>query len=382
MIRQLVQGIVKTGLPAVASHPAVPADDPALAAQAVLSADPLDLMLYVEQCWDAYSASAGPARRQRWASGRFSAITPPASAGPHTPGWDHLAASHAIENTRASQILLRVVREYRNGESLGHPSAATRHWLEATEALLPGTGAALTSALTAPAAAEATRRNAYWRLLGMDLAFGSEDNGPADYVKASAANAVFLSQFEALLRELWRAGNRPPASDDAATRDRIARMAAELHALLGARRMGGMLDRVELDAATMAGWLALSLGSSSAVIADLGARADTPAERLVRVGQRVGLAAHAKSEALLALAEPLSFLLRTLESMPTDSTSLDHEVVASLYRPHTPAGAAARRVASGWSQATGRDLTTPDATHVRPEPWRGRHNPGGSGRTR
>ena len=86
-----------------------------------------------------------------------------------------------LENTRAVQILRRVVREYRFGEGLGVPSVATQRWLDATESLLFGAQNLLspwvsTSALrTDP---EAVRRNAYWRMFGLDLAFGTDDNRP------------------------------------------------------------------------------------------------------------------------------------------------------------------------------------------------------------
>ena len=148
MIRQLIKGIVNsaTGLPATTAYPAVPQGDINAATDAVLIADPFDLALYIEQFWDSYNPSAGPARRTLWGGGRFSTITPPApivaptTSAPGVPSWDHLAYSYVIENSRASQILRRVVREFRSGEGLGIPSANTRRWLESTEALLHGAG--------------------------------------------------------------------------------------------------------------------------------------------------------------------------------------------------------------------------------------------------
>src|SRR5262245_41726836 len=120
MIRQLVKGIFTLGLPAAPPYPAVPPGDIDKATTAVLTADPIDLTLYLEQFWDRFSSSAGPARRNLWATGRFSSITPPAPIALPTPGspgvpsWDHLAYSYVIENSRASQILRCVVREYRS----------------------------------------------------------------------------------------------------------------------------------------------------------------------------------------------------------------------------------------------------------------------------
>lgn len=365
MIRQLVKGIFNAGLPAVPPYPAVPPNDLKLATDAVLSADPLDLALYLEQFWDAYSHSAGPARRHLWASGRFSAIAPPPPivlpqppAEPGVPGWDHLAYSYVLENTRANQILRRVVREYRSGESLGVPSPGTWRWLETTEALLHGAGHPVASWLSGGGGgqdAESVRRNAYWRLLGMDLAFGTEDDRPHGYVKPTAANTGFVGLFEELLSELWRAvsGIEDAVAGNGADQDRIFRIVQELRDLLGSRRLGGMLDREELAAATVSGWIELTLGSDNFVIADLKAQAASPGDRLKLIGNRVGLPSHGRSGALLSMSGHLSILLRTIESgVITEAT------VATLYQAGTPIGDATRRVIAEWSEMTGKDWKT------------------------
>jgi hypothetical protein len=61
MIRQLVDGIIASGLRPARHLSAVAKHDPAAAADAVLTADPVDLLLCPEQCWDDFSPSAGPA---------------------------------------------------------------------------------------------------------------------------------------------------------------------------------------------------------------------------------------------------------------------------------------------------------------------------------
>ncbi|WP_042876355.1 hypothetical protein [Cupriavidus necator] len=363
MIRQLVKGIFTLGLPAAPSYPAVLPGDLDKATEAILIADPLDLTLYIEQFWDSYSLSAGPARRNLWTSGRFSTINPPAPIAlpnppgdPGVPSWDHLAYSYVLENTRASQILRRVVREYRSGEGLGVPSPQTRRWLEATEALLHGAGNLIAPWLSTSAArqdAEGVRRNAYWRLLGMDLAFGTEDNRPAEYVKASAANTDFVRLFEELLYELWRAISniKNLVAGNETDQDRIFRIAQELQFVLRSRRLGEMLDREELAAATVLGWIELTLSNDNFVVTDLKAQSTSSANRLRLIGNRVGLQAHSKSAALLSMSEHISILLRTIESAVITETT-----VAKLYQPGTPIGEATRRVITEWSAATGRDL--------------------------
>ena len=105
----------------------------------VLTADALDLALYLEQVWDAevdpFPAPPGsllePARRKlrSLGLGRFSSLAPAPSNDPQRPPlWDHAGYAYVLENTRAVQILRRVVREYRSGETLGVPTAATRQW--------------------------------------------------------------------------------------------------------------------------------------------------------------------------------------------------------------------------------------------------------------
>src|SRR5262245_50760976 len=126
MIPLLVQRIVNGGM------------TPEAAALRVLTADPFDLVLHMEQLWDLFNpwngqSAAGPARKVLWATGEFSPYVPT-----DLPPWDHLGYSYALENTRIVQILRRVVREYRSGEGLGVPSLETQQWLDATETLLFG----------------------------------------------------------------------------------------------------------------------------------------------------------------------------------------------------------------------------------------------------
>jgi hypothetical protein len=200
--------------------------------------------------------------------------------------------------------------------------------------------------------AEAVRRNAYWRLLGMDLAFGTDDNRQPEYVKASAANTDFVRLFEELLFELWRAISNVKnlVAGNETDQDRIFRIAEELQFILRSRRLGVMLDREELAAATVLGWIELTINSDNAIISDLKAQSTSSANRLKMIGNRVGLQAHSKSAALLAMSEDISILLRMIESQViTQST------VSTLYLP-SGIGENSRRVITEWSAATGKDL--------------------------
>lgn len=130
----------------------------------------------------------------------------------------------------------------------------------------------------------------------------------------------------------------------------IFRIAEELQYVLRSRRLGKMLDREELAAATVLGWVELTLSNDNFVVEDLKAQSGSSANRLKLIGNRVGLPAHSKSAALFSMSEDLSILLRTIESaVITPST------VTILYLPG-PVGEASRRVITEWSAATGKDL--------------------------
>jgi hypothetical protein len=357
MIQQLVERLVaQLGI------------DLETAAGRVLTADPLDLVLEMEEVWDRANLwspnppPAGAARTALMALGEFhNATLPPSntSATPATPAFHHLGYALAVENTRVAQIMARVVRWFRSGESLGIPSYATQRWLDTTETLLLSAAypfaAWMSTSLVRPDA-EAVRRNAYYRLFGMDLAHGTESNAPYPYEKAETANRTFVPLFEELLYELWKAIENvrnlvgPNQSDD----DRIFRLAEQLAFILRSRRQNGLLGREELAAVTTMGWYDLTLSTNNPVIRDLRADAPNQSDRLRIIGERVGLAPHSKAASFFSMAEELSLFLRTLEARAVGDATQSW----ILYReaPAPAIGAAVRRVITEWSAASGQDL--------------------------
>ena len=341
----------------------------------VLTADPFDLFLEMELVWDRANLGspnpppAGTARRFLLAQGQFfDAAQPPqnSTATPTPPAWHHLGYSLAIENTRAIQILARVVRLFRTGESLGIPGQATQRWVDTTEALLGGArrGLGWSPGSPTPLDPEAERRNKYYRLFGMDLAFGTEGNTAYPYEKAAAANTTFVPLFEELLHELWQAienvHNLSGANqtDD----DRIYRLAEQLAFMLRARRQQALLGWDELAASTVTGWAELTLGSDNPVIRELRADATNAADRLKIIGDHVGLPAHSRATSFFSMASELSLLLRTLEARAVQDATQSW----LLYRD-TPApaiGAQVRRVITEWSAASGRSLKQRPRTPV------------------
>jgi hypothetical protein len=355
MIQQLVQRLIDAG------------SSQEDAAATVLESDPLDLVLHLEQVWDQVNlwnephGPAGAARRALSDLGQFRTAAPSTA-----PAWNHIGYAFVLENTRAVQILRRVVKEFREGESLGIPQRATLRWLDATEALLFGRFNLFVPWLETSAVRpdpEATRRNTYWRMFGADLAFGTEANTPAVFEKAAAANTGFMPLFQELLYALQQsmANARTTSGNQQRDDDRIFRLADQLADMLRARRQHGMLARDELGAATALGWVHLTLSTNSPVVGDLQADASSPGERLELIGERVALAPHRRAENFFAMATDLSLLLRTLEAGYVSGPEFAWLLYAdappqsdgSVPAGAEPLGAASWRVITEWSAASG-----------------------------
>ncbi|ART67351.1 hypothetical protein BTO20_00940 [Mycobacterium dioxanotrophicus] len=296
-----------------------------------------------------------------------------ASAPPPDSGtgarWDHLIYAYLIENTRLLPIFFRVVTEFLHGERLEVPSPATQQWLRTTEALfmrdLPSRSiGAITSSVRPDL--EATRRNAYYRLFGVDLNHGANNGAPYSYVRAQAANTGLIRTFEDFLREVWTASENYRntsginSKDDAA----IATHARDMQDMLTTRRRFGNLAREEFVIVSMLSWFDLTLESNNSVVVDLKATAASPEERLRKIGERVGLAPHAQSESFFRLAPRMSPLFRHIEEGVYNSIS----AVSALYADPTSGPPNQLRrdmldIINQWSIATGRDMkakrTTP-----------------------
>jgi hypothetical protein len=371
MIPQLVQRLIAAGMP------------PGNAAAAVLQADPLDLVLHIEEVWDAANlwqlAPLVPptARQTLFTTGWFNQVPPAAG----TVAWDHAGYALVLESSRVVQIMRRVVREYRSGERLGTPSVATQRWLDATEALVFGAAFPFSAWLSTSGVrpdAESVRRNLYWRLFGMPLGFGTDEDREATFEKSETANLSFRDLFEELLFELWKAienvrnSSGPNASDD----DRIFRLSEQLAYILRSRRQLALLGREELAAVTALGWFEVTLSVNSPVVQDLRAEATSAADRLKVIGERVKMPAHPRSAAFFSMAAELSLLLRTLEagfvSAPQFSWLLYLTQQQAINAGFIAVGGAAplgnevRRVITEWQAATGKNLKQmPRALEVR-----------------
>ena len=358
MIPQLVQRILATGLPIDRAR------------ELVLTADPLDLILHLEQVWATYDPGPPlpigvpqPARRTWMLEGQFANYWPVAN----DQAWHHLGASFVLENTRAVQIFKRVIREFRTGTALGVPSPLTLRWLDTTEALMYGSAnpfAGWLSTGVAGADGEIKRREAYWQLFGLDLAFGTDDNRPTVFDKGSAANTGFVTLFEELLFELWKAisNQKNFAGVNESDNDRIFRLAEALMFMLRSRRqgppntVGTVLLREELAAATILGWIDTTLASNSSVVRDAGAQATSAAGRLINLGAKVGLPAHSRATSLFEMSAELSRILKVIESGVVTGPDYAYILYRETHPTTTVYGSEARRVITEWAAATGKDL--------------------------
>lgn len=271
----------------------------------------------------------------------------------NTVSWHHVAYAYLLENTRVVDIFRRVVREWTHGEHLPAATIPTQRWVQVTEQVFfqdawPYSVRAVTSSLRR--SPEATRRGAYYRLLGMDLNHPMDEAAGSGYVKAEAANRDFATVFEALLTEVWKAYTYRTAmltqneTDDSAI-DNLVRRVREM---LRSRRLYATLSREEFDAIALLSWLHVTLDLASPVVANLNALAEGYADRLKRIGDQVGLPSHARSDAYFQLAAPVSRVLRGIEA--DAAANWPQALYNGLYT------ADMLQIITHWSIATGRNL--------------------------
>lgn len=274
--------------------------------------------------------------------------------------WDHLIYAYMIENTRIYEIFWRVLHEFLHGEKLGVPTAAAQHWLRNTEELFyrdPPPFSITTISSHIRADMRASRRNAYWRMFGMDLNHGADNGQPYSYVKADAYNNEFVTIFEEFLREAWVAIINVSNTSGSNPRDqgKLENLVANLQNMLMSRRANGNLSREEFAFVSMMSWFHLTVEFNSPIIEALRAEATGTEQRLFKVAQRVGLPAHGLSKSYFDIADPISRILILIEA---NGTGIVPHIVATA-----PPGAllneiqvALNTIITHWSIITGRDV--------------------------
>jgi hypothetical protein len=278
--------------------------------------------------------------------------------------WDHLIYAYMIENTRAYEIFRRVVRELLHGEAFGLPlNDATHQWLRTTETLFFSDWAPAPLDLVSRARPdlEASRRNAYYRMFGMDLNHGADGGRAYPYEKPAMANRDFVAAFEELLRLVWRAieneanTSGPKETDPEAIANLALRLQNMLNARRGGQATGLSLAQDEFVHVTTLGWFHLTVASDNAVITDLRAGGPSEEERLRLVGERVGVPAHGRSHSYFQIASAVSVLLKEIELGAYSTAALAPNLYA-LPPTGNPVRDNVLRVINHWSMITGRDM--------------------------
>ena len=233
--------------------------------------------------------------------------------------WLHLIYAYLIENTRITQIFQRVIQRYRFGEELNIiKEPYSRSWLYTTEQLFfrdsPNFYSFSLDSYLRPDS-EAARRNAYYRMFGMDLNHGTEANQAYQYPKAKAANKKFIAVFEKFLHEVWQGIQNTTNTSGANPTDKgtIENLVDELKDMMNDRRRYQNLEREEFFYTSMLSWFHIALLNNTPIVVDLDAQANSPDERLRKIGDKVGLPSHGKAKNLMELAEPLSLIFRMIE---------------------------------------------------------------------
>jgi len=274
--------------------------------------------------------------------------------------WHHLSYAYVLESTGIVEIFAEVVRRLVIGETMGVLSPDSIAWLRATEQLffrdLPTFSVASVLSQVRPFD-RTNRRNAYWRMFGLDLAHAVPPlwagSGPlADWKELTGPiNQDFRQKWSELLRQIWiGVENRANATGpNPADPSYIALLARALKDLLGNRRRGGALAREEFAYVTMLNWFHLTVDSNTSVIVDLQAQASSSADRLGALGQKVGITPALRSRELFDLAEPMSTLLRGIELGLFDT----EETATTLFTEKTNIFRDVLDTINNWQSATG-----------------------------
>jgi hypothetical protein len=350
------------------------------AQNALFASSPAEIMALLELCWRTRSpALKSGVIKQAWEANEanFSPLTSQEIAvrtkfnAPSGPGdvlevYSHAIESFCLENTRIVEIFRRVLGHFLYGEQLAVPpdsSASSSStdivsWLRVTESVFFSQSFAISPfsvMSTLRPSGDLVRRNLYYRMFGADLLHPSTESGSVEQLKPAASNRDFFLTFERLQAEVWRglvnatntSGRKD--TDDAA----IATMATRLCDTMRDRRLGGNLQREEFYASALLGWFNMAVAWNSPIVKALKAEADHPADRLARIGERVGLKAHVHSAAYIQMAPLAGTIMEAIETGTLNGSS-----TASLfYLPGAGSLASTmNELITLYMRATGRDI--------------------------
>ncbi len=297
----------------------------------------------------------------------------------------HLIYAYLIENTRILQIFERLIEMYLNDEGFGIAPANVYQWLINSERLFfkAESGKVHNNRSLIRPNSESNRRNAYYRMFGIDLAFGdinSGSGGIAQYHKAKTANQQFIPLFERYLAEVWQGYTNARNSIGPNTTDvnNLVLIASQLRELLRARRgrrpggglneyMASNLSAEEFAAVIFVSWFTFIISDDTEVVKFLNCQSSTIGERLIKIGEKVGIPAHTKCQSMFEMAAAASNLLNVIEIGSFLENDTNVQTMLSSLNPGTPASInsdfmrAFLIVINNWEKATGHKIKNPES---------------------
>jgi hypothetical protein len=218
-------------------------------------------------------------------------------------------------------------------------------------------------------------------MFGMDLAFGdinSQGGSILPYVKAKSSNQQFVALFEKYLSEVWQAyiNARNTSGANSADINILTDLATDLQELLFARRgntvvntYGNLhLSREEFSSVLMNSWFMFIITDNNPVVLYLNCQSSTIGERLLKIGEKVGIPAHTKCQSLFEMAGAASNVLRRIEDGHIFDDQPRMNLILNSLNPLAPGTDAdvnlmtdLLTVINFWEKATGHKIKNPEA---------------------
>jgi len=296
----------------------------------------------------------------------------------------HLIMAYMLENTRILQIFERVIEKSLHDEELGITNnPAVFNWFVNSEKLFFKNDyprAINIRSLIRPSS-DSSRRNAYMRMFGMDLAFGdinSTSGGVVEYAKAKASNTSFVALFEKYIIELWQGYTNARNANGPNTTDvnNLVQVALQLRELLQARRGGDPsqvpygnlnLSREEFSSIFLTTWFSFVVSYDSPVVNFLSCQSTTIGERLMKIGTKVGVPAHKKCQSLFEMAGAIAIILTSIETGGFLTNEVWVQGMLTSLNPGNPPSVQGNymnyflTVINNWEKATGHPIKNPEA---------------------
>jgi hypothetical protein len=331
-------------------------------ADALFAAHPAEIAGFMEQTWATTGPVTAPVRRPM-PVGLFHSPTAPLTNNPIVLV-PHLIESFCLENTRMVEIFQRIISLYASGEQLAVPpdqaasnsAADIGPWLRTTELIMfseasPYSAFNVTSNLRHNP--HLIRQNAYIRMFGSNVLNPIQSDANVMALPPMAANREFWPTLERLLAEVWRGiihGRNTSGRNDTDPAA-IARYCLLLNDMLSVRRLGGNIYREEFVAGCLTTWFHVALMWDSPIVRALKSEAENPADRLIKLGERIGVPAHSRSASYIQLANQLGYILTNIEAGLYNTAA----TAQNLYMPGTVADIMSE-IITLYMNATGRDL--------------------------